>query len=283
MSTTPVETPDLKAQALEIVKRLEGPPRGEDGKFAPADPVAALRATATEPSQEPVASESQESEPKKPTVDPDMGKALTALRRAKIPQSALDKLTDDERLQWGRELSKVQADTDRLLRSKTAKDPDPAKGPAKAADPKAGEPGSPDEGEDGGQEFDRAPAMMRDFLAAQARTTLRDEFPVLADDKAWAEIRAKGIEMFEAGDYDGDDWAEVAVTILRDALYAMGHRPKASAPSAVRGASQPKASKPLDRYATLKGTPRHLLTLKLMENEGMTPQQARETADLLGA
>lgn len=285
MSTTPATASDPAANALAIVQRLEGAPeRAADGKFAPkeqpSEPVA------------PVAEASTPAETTAPTApDPAQVKALTALRRAKVPASVLAGLDDETRLSWGTELAKSQADVDRMLRTKS-KDPTPNdEGPGAVdddgeVDPEAKAPGQPESDETvEDQEPDPAAVILRDMIAMQARAQLAGEFPELSKPETWAVVRAKAVELFESGDYDevSDDWSVTAETIMRDALYATGLRPSPKSSSPARNASQPRQSKPQDRFTALKGTPRHLLTLKLMENEGMTPQQAREVADALGA
>jgi hypothetical protein len=88
--------------------------RNEDGKF--------VKKQAEEPEETTAkaeASESSESDDdREPEVDGTDAKAqeraLTALRRAKVPKDILEGLPDEVKLKWGRQLAKVQAETDRM-------------------------------------------------------------------------------------------------------------------------------------------------------------------------
>lgn len=276
---------------LAILQRLEGAQvavrkDAETGKFLPKGETVA---TSSEPAKEPVAPEPQAEAPSvETTADPAMGKALTALRRAQTPQSVIDKLSDAERLEWGAKLAKQQADTDRLYRTK-GKDSDPKAAEPDERDSSADsyelEDDSPEPDEQEEQESDPMALQMVALLASQARTQLAGEFPQLNDPKVWSEIRAAAIELHETGAYDdlSDDWSETAAVIVRDALAASSYRPSPSAPSPARTAGHKQVSKPEDRYAGMKGTPKPLLILQLIENEGLTPQRAHEIAKKLGA
>ena len=282
-------TKSADTSPLAVLQRLEGAQSvvvkdPETGKFLPKGETPA---TTTEPEGEPVAATPQaEAAVVETTADPAMGKALTALRRAQTPQSVIDKLTDAERLEWGQRLSKQQADTDRLYRSK-GKDPAPkSDAPAQAADAKEAEDGTPEPDGQEEQASDPMAGQMLSILASQARTQLAGEFPQLNDPKVWAEIREQAMERFTSTDaYDNlsEDWSETAAAVIRDTLAASKYRPSPSAPSPARSAGHKAVSKPEDRYAGMKGTPKPLLILQLMENEGMTPQRAHEIAKKLGA
>lgn len=274
---------------LAVLQRLEGAQvvtrqDPETGKFLPKGESPG---TPTEPAKEPVAPTPQaDAASVETTADPAMGKALTALRRAQTPQSVIDKLTDAERLDWGQRLAKQQADTDRLYRSK-GKDPAPkSDAPAQAADAKESESGTPEPDGDGQEQvIDPVAALMRDILATQARSQLAGEFPQLNDPKVWEKVRAKAQELFDTDAYDdySEDWSQTALVIVQDALLASGYRPSPSAPSPARSAGHKAVTKAEDRYAGMKGTPKPLLILQLIENEGMTPQRAHEIAKKLGA
>lgn len=276
---------------LQILQRLEGGAEvvvrkdPESGKFLPKGEAPA---TTTESPEKPVASAVKEPESaKETTANPDNGKALTALRRAKAPQSVIDLFVSGDKAihEWAATLQKQQAETDRLYRSK-GKDPAPEAGaPAKAADATAAEDGSP-ESEDGQEQApDPVALQMRDILATQARTQLAGEFPQLNDPKVWAEVRAQALELFESGAYDdhSEDWSETAAAIVSDALMASKHRPSPTAPSPARAAGHAKTTKSDDRYEGLKGTPSALMRLKLMEDHGLSPDRANEIARRLGA
>src|SRR6185436_3991278 len=63
----------------------------------------------------------KEPEGKEPDQDADAtaeadAKALTALRRAKVPKAVIEGLSVEDRRQWGSELAEIQANTDRITK-----------------------------------------------------------------------------------------------------------------------------------------------------------------------
>lgn len=115
------------------------PARGPDGKFLPkAEQQNTQAATPVE------------TQAAKPVVAPRDAeatgreeRALTALRRAKVPKSILDGLDHDTRIQWGSDLAEEQKRTDKLLRDPTARAEtrqDPKAGTPAQADPASGTP-----------------------------------------------------------------------------------------------------------------------------------------------
>lgn len=290
MTQTSTDAASASPTPLEILERLEGRQvevRQDpvSGKFLPKGESPA---TVNASPQEPVAPVVKEDESaQETTAAPEMGKALTALRRARTPQSVIDKLTDSERLEWGTSLAKQQADTDRLYRSK-GKDPATAEGAsARAADATSGEAGSPTPDAEAEQGIDPVFAQMRDILAEQARSRLAAQMPQLNDPKVWADVYAKSKELMESGAYDelSDNWSEIADTIVSDALASTKHRPNPTAPSPARVAGNTRpTNKAEDPYASLKGTPSPLLRLRLMEDPYNVPAaQVDAIARRLGA
>lgn len=284
MTEAVAETP------LQILQRLEGAAevvvhKGPDGRFLPKD---GGTATSTESPEKPVASPVKDAEtPKETTASPDMDKALTALRRAKAPPSVIELLRSGDKAihEWAAVLQKQQAETDRLYREK-GKDSKPDAGaPAKAADATAEAKDSPNPEDAAEQGIDPVFAQMRDILAEQARSRLAASLPQLSDPKVWADVYPKAKELMESGAYDelGDNWSEIADTIITDALMSTGHRPSPTAPSAARAAGHGKPAKSDDRFEGLKGQHPALIRLKLMEDHGLTPDRADEVARKLGA
>jgi len=112
------EKESVKAEALERAKKDAAPKeqsesrkeRGEDGKFV--KPKAAPEPNLVKPTS----SESEDDEG--PEVDGTDAKAqeraLTALRRAKVPKDIMEGLPEEVKLKWGRQLSKMQSETDRM-------------------------------------------------------------------------------------------------------------------------------------------------------------------------
>lgn len=89
--------------------------RNEEGKFVKSKQAEEPKETTAKAE----AAESSESDDdREPEVDGTDAKAqeraLTALRRAKVPKDILEGLPDEVKLKWGRQLAKVQAETDRM-------------------------------------------------------------------------------------------------------------------------------------------------------------------------
>ena len=122
---------------IQAKKSAEAAPtRGSDGKFvkaaAPQQNTQAAKPVET-PAEKPVVAT------KDPEATAREERALTALRRAKVPKSVLDGLDYDTRLQWGTDLAEGQSKTDTLLRTKGAAETrtEPDKGTPAKADPEA--------------------------------------------------------------------------------------------------------------------------------------------------
>lgn len=103
------------AKAKEAAQTKEqsskAPERGEDGKF--------VKTPKSAPEPKLVQAEDAESDDDTgPEVDGSDAKAqeraLTALRRAKVPKDILEGLPDEVKLKWGRQLHKMQSETDRM-------------------------------------------------------------------------------------------------------------------------------------------------------------------------
>ena len=105
------ETALAKAkEAAQTKEQSSKPERGEDGKFVKPK-------SAPEPKL--VQAEDAESDDDTgPEVDGSDAKAqeraLTALRRAKVPKDILEGLPEEVKLKWGRQLHKMQSETDRM-------------------------------------------------------------------------------------------------------------------------------------------------------------------------
>lgn len=114
------------------------PARGPDGKFAPKAQENTQAETPVVPAAEkpPEAIRDAEATAREE-------RALTALRRAKVPKSLLDGMDHDTRIQWGSDLAAEQSKTDKMLRSRGADSetrPDPKAGTPAQADPAQGTP-----------------------------------------------------------------------------------------------------------------------------------------------
>jgi hypothetical protein len=276
--------PAKPAVEVPVVEAPAAIARGVDGKFAPKGDK--------EPESEPVAPDPQADEPKQETTaskppsakaTKEMSKALTALRRARLPQSRIDKLSPEEVLEWGSDLAEVQSAEDRRRREgkEPSKDPnaDDADGsPDAEADPES------DDDETQAFGFEQA-SMLRENLALHARTELRGDFPALSDAKTWQRVREQAIEAWlESDAYDHfDDYGEGAVAAVRDAAIALGvARSTSKVTSPVRDASQPSGSRPGDRYAAYKGMSPHDLTMTLLK-QGKPPLEVRQIVEELHA
>lgn len=267
-----------KSVAEPVVETPAAPARGADGKFAPK-----------EPATEPVAPQSQGDEPAEETTATEKPlsakavkertKALTALQRARIPESSRKRLSESELIAWGLEWAEIQAEEDRRRRE--------AKGPSKDPVPDKAS-GSPGEEADPGEETDevqesgtRMAEMQRDILAVQARTELGEDFPGLKDAATWKKVRAHALEAWlESDAYDNfEDHFEGACAAIRDAATALGvSRAASKVTSSVRDASQPHGSRPGDRFAAYKGMSPHDLTMRLL-GEGKNPHEVRRIVE----
>lgn len=88
--------------------------RGEDGKFVKQKPKSAPEPTLVRGQGD---DDESDDEPE-PEVDGTDAKAqeraLTALRRAKVPKDIMEGLPEEVKLRWGRQLAKMQSETDRM-------------------------------------------------------------------------------------------------------------------------------------------------------------------------
>lgn len=88
--------------------------RGEDGKFVKQKPKSAPEPTLVRGQGD----ESESDDESEPEVDGTDAKAqeraLTALRRAKVPKDIMEGLPEEVKLRWGRQLAKMQGETDRM-------------------------------------------------------------------------------------------------------------------------------------------------------------------------
>lgn len=248
-------------------------PRNADGTFAPK-----------EPPKEPVAPEAQAAEavaettaakPPSAKAVKEMSQALTALRRARVPQSKIDALSQSEILEWGSSLKADQAVEDRRRREpkEPSTDPEQSGSPENEADPEA------DSEETQG--FEQLASLHRDTLALHARTEMSGDFPALKDATTWKRVREHALQAWmETDAYDHfDDHAEGAAALVRDACIALGvQRATAKVTSPVRDASQPTGSRPGDRYAAYKGLSPHDLTMRLL-GERMPPLEVRRIVE----
>lgn len=244
-------------------------PRAADGKFAPKDDASKA--------EKPDAVESKFSAA-------DREKAVTGLRRARVPQAALDALSEDDRVQWGLDLAKSQSENDRRVTEAT-------KTKTQIADPaskSAGEPAqtgnlrglSDDLGLDdvGHSKLEAAftardtqihglreenNALKQSVLEAHVEHAfgeLAKEFPELATDDGRKAVFPRVLRMIEGGDYETafPRLADQAREVVRDASGiefrdSIAERQAARAKSARRDAGQPtpptpgKVTKPTTR------------------------------------
>jgi hypothetical protein len=122
LATKMQEQESLKEAALAKTKEAatkkeqsSAQTRNEDGKFVKSKQAEEPKETTAKAE----AAESSESDDdREPEVDGTDAKAqeraLTALRRAKVPKDILEGLPDEVKLKWGRQLAKVQSETDRM-------------------------------------------------------------------------------------------------------------------------------------------------------------------------
>lgn len=199
-------------EVVQAVKELGGKapdqPRAGDGTFA---------STKEQPAETPEVKESKWSEG-------DRQKAVTALSRAKVPESALKAMSEEERVQWGLDLAKGQAENDRKVTeaSKAQKGtetnhadstPKPVEQPATSGNLRgladalaldeagerllAGEFESRDKAhaaeikavrEESRAETDKLHDVVSSTLTRLARESLVKDYPDLADDQAFKKI-----------------------------------------------------------------------------------------------
>jgi len=286
-SPEPVEAeaaPEVQEKPAPSLERA----RGDDGKF--------VGLQTKEQSEKPVAAPSEEPKPEDVTA---RTRALTALRRAKVPQSVLDSLGDEALREWGIGLAEDQAKVDRLLRSKGKPVPETPTDPK--ADKASGTPefGADLEGLGYSKEEQQAfsapiqellaqnaqqAAVVRDMLANSARTELSGEYPELKDPDVWRSVRAKAIELLEPdGAYEEhEDMLSGAQAVIRDAIRIVRPRLHASkAPSRIRDAGSPLVTPAADHRSAYKGMTYSKVVMSEMQ-QGRTPVQARELAEQLG-
>lgn len=259
--------------------------RAKDGTFAPkVDDSATIPASPEQPvaaqvkAPEAVEETTAAKAPSAKAVK-EMSQALTALRRARVPQSKIDKLTEGEVLEWGSDLKEVQANEDRRRRESKEPSKDPE---LEEASGSPGEEADPDDETDETQEFGpRMAEMQRDLLAQQARSELSESFPGLKDAETWKKVRELALKNWlESDDYDHfEDHFEGAQAVLRDAASALRvPRSASKVTSNVRDASQPSGSRPGDRYAAYKNMSPHELSMKLL-GERVPPMEVRRIVE----
>lgn len=198
MEMPPAETAAAVKEAGGVVPEKQ-PARGADGKFAAS------------PDKEQPAETPDAKEPK--WTEGDRQKAVTALSRAKVPESALKALSEEERVQWGLDLAKGQAENDRKVAEQSFKAKGSQTQVADSGTKPAEQPATPSnlrslaealalDGE--GErllvgEFDRIEkahsaeteklhAAVASTLTRLARESLVKDFPGLADDEAFKAI-----------------------------------------------------------------------------------------------
>jgi len=203
--------------------------RDEGGKFVPKPPASPVVADAV--AKPPTKAEKE--------VAASEVKALQALRRAKVPQSVLDKTDYADRIRWGLELAENQAVYDKKLTSKENPKEPVSTGAPKAEDLQDLASSLGLEGDDK-KTLERAFSSQRDRWTAELNATqevadmassrmwsmakstvlgaIAGEFPELADKSVRAQVSAEMDALDEHDDYDGSDYMESVRSCALDAV-----------------------------------------------------------------
>lgn len=316
----------LKA-ATEAYEKASGQARGADGKFVPtegnstptkADTTgendASVIEAATKAAQEESAKVEASKEKPAPKAEEskfsegDREKAATALKRAKIPQSAHDAMSEEERVQWGLSLAKSQAENDRKVQELSSKTKQGTETGAQADSKKPSEqPAQPgnlrgladalmlDEAGErllaGWQaemegkhaaEIDRITKLTESALTRMARESLVKEIPQLADDEAFREIDAEiEFEQVKPKYAEITDPYELVQACIRnlakgkfaDAIAAKA-KEAARKESARRDAGQPSTTTKTGQVSKLNKREYGLASYRLL-SEGKSPDEVR--------
>lgn len=291
-----METPP--AETLQAVKDLGGvvpekaPARAADGKFAAAQ--------TEQPAATPEDAESKHTEG-------DRQKAVAALKRAKVPQAAMDAISEDDRVQWGLDLAKSESEAARKVtaaaqatKSTETVHADSATKPAEQpatngslrglADAlgldEAGERLLAGEFEKrdkaSAAESDKLHSMMASTLTRLARTELTKEFPDLADDEAFKalddEIEFEQVKPKYAHITDPYELVKACISNLAKGAFSesMAAKAKESArkESARRDAGQPAVGVKDGKGGKL-GKREYAVASMNMLGQGIPPDQVR--------
>ena len=202
-----------------------------------ADQLAETEPADPEPGEEEepdTASDEEEvrEQPKAKEPSPELEKALGALRRDGLPQSLIDKMSDDEILNYGDKRSKVQGDTDDAYRQltelkktqETAPESseesealaEPADQPPAVNLQDAVKPFAEIFGDDAAEALQQVTAAavqpyreqlasqqvaLEGFLMREARTELQGQFPSLATDEGFVSVQDRMQTLVKSGDY----------------------------------------------------------------------------------
>lgn len=301
-------------------EKITGQPRAADGTFAPKDAPEASQIEALDKAgaeraakEQAKASETQPEAVASKFAEGDRKKAETALSRMKVPESALKGMSEDERVQWGLDLAKSQAEYDRKVTELSSKAKGKETGDAESA--KAAEQPATTSNlrsltealmldEEGGRllagtlaeiegkhakEVSNLETMMSSTLTRLARESLVKEFPDLADDDAFKRIDDDlGIEQEKSKYADITDPYELVKACIRNLAKAefaesMAQKAKEAArkESARRDAGQPVGISKIGNAAKMTKREYALASYKLLEaNPGMSGEEVK--ARLLG-
>ena len=191
---------------------------------------------------EPVANETPEAdtaegdETEEPTpveeADGDLESALSALRRDGLPQSVIDKMTNEEVMALGAKRAKVQGDTDNAYRElqemKSGKEMAPESGEDSTVQAEPAEQPSPVDlktaiepfvdvfGEDAGESLEKAlhatvqpvlaqfkaqQDMLEGMLLQSSRQSLSEQYPGMAGDEGYGRVSERMQTLVKSGEY----------------------------------------------------------------------------------
>lgn len=199
------------------------------------DPIGTGVKEPSTPKETPEADTAEGDETEEPAsveeVDGDLESALAALRRDGLPQSVIDKMTNEEVMALGAKRAKVQGDTDNAYRElqemKSGKEMAPESGkdsaPAEPAEQPlpvdlktAIEPFVDVFGEDAGESLEKAlhatvqpvlaqfkaqQDMLEGMLLQSSRQSLSEQYPRMTDDEGYARVSERMQTLVKSGDY----------------------------------------------------------------------------------
>lgn len=231
--------PAAEAEFDEYLMSVDG--EDEDGGVVAEldpkdDPIGTGVKEPSEPKEAPeadtVEGDTEEQPEPSETPDGDIESAMAALRRDGLPQSVIDKMTDEELLALGTKRAKVQGDTDNAFRElqelksgkETATESDedspvqaePAEQPSFVDLDTAVQPFIETFGDEAGETLKQAlqatvQPVLAQFKAQQDvveqiivkanRETLSGKYPSIADDEAYARVNERMHTLVKSGDY----------------------------------------------------------------------------------
>lgn len=312
-------TPEQRAgiKVLEQLEAKQARQRDEAGRFVGTETVVSDPAAKEQPKAQDAQREEAGDKKTKGEPDADYDAAVTKLKRLGVPESALKATTRDEALKWAEAAWKSKTSADglatKLAEYEKAK---PKEAPIQSGQPSDGnlrsraqklaemlvlddagrqeiESALYEAGKAASDEAKEAYDIARSLARTLIRSQLEVDFPELkaADPERFAAVLSR-MERTQA-DFENfaDDPIECYRACFKDAVERefqdeIVARKQAAAikKEKARDSGQPSVTdKPRAIKPEYRGMNRALLTLQLMEVEGMTADQARRVADEVGA